>query len=367
MRILGIILGKMMITQYRQCQNWRTFNKKSICDMKKKPVSPLLGQVMQKIAPRIGAKVIIEPHWKIVGQIVFKSGRKRYFRYSSIDLNPLGAADVAQDKDYANFFMKHMGYPIVPGKTFFSDQWGRAIGSPQRNIHAAYRYAQRLGFPVIVKPNSGSKGTAVAKVQNKKTFYSSLAAIFRRDRVALVQKVVYGHDFRLVVLDDRVISAYERFPLSVLGNGRHTIIQLLAIKQRQFVAASRDTQIKSDDPRIAEKLIRQGLDFDSIPKIGERIYLLDNANLSTGGDSIDVTDVVHPGFQKIAVKLTRDMGLRLCGVDLMIEGDIGRAPGKYWVLEVNAAPGLDHYAQTGKKQEQIVEDLYLQVLKSMDR
>jgi len=118
MRILGIILGKMMITQYRQCQNWRTFNKKSICDMKKKPVSPLLGQVMQK---------------------VFKSGRKRYFRYSSIDLNPLGAADVAQDKDYANFFMKHMGYPIVPGKTFFSDQWGRAIGSPRLEGAASSR------------------------------------------------------------------------------------------------------------------------------------------------------------------------------------------------------------------------------------
>ena len=105
----------------------------------------------------------------------------------------------------------------------------------------------------------------------------------------------------------------------------------------------------------------------SIPASGEKIFLLDNANLSTGGDSVDVTDNVHPDFKKIAIDLTRDMGLRLCGVDLMIAGDITQKPNKYWVLEINAAPGLDHYVKTGKKQEQIVEDLYLKVLKSIEK
>ena len=69
------------------------------------------------------------------------------------------------------------------------------------------------------------------------------------------------------------------------------------------------------------------------------------------------------------MKLTSDMNLRLCGVDLMVNGDIGEQPipGKYWVLEINAAPGLDHYAKSGKAQEQIVEDLYLKVLRGLDR
>ena len=92
--------------------------------MKKKMVTPLLGQVLRKIAPQIGATVVMEPEWNIVGQIVFKSGRRRYFRYSSLDLNPLGASEIAKDKDYANLFMKRLGYPIVPGsKTFFSNHW----------------------------------------------------------------------------------------------------------------------------------------------------------------------------------------------------------------------------------------------------
>jgi D-alanine-D-alanine ligase-like ATP-grasp enzyme len=121
------------------------------------------------------------------------------------------------------------------------------------------------------------------------------------------------------------------------------------------------------DPRILEKLTRQKLSFRSVPKKGERVYLLDNANLSTGGDSVDVTDVMHPDFRKLTIKLTKDMGLRLCGVDLMVDGDITQKPKVYWVLEINSAPGLDHYAKMGREQEQIVENLYLKVLKSMEK
>jgi D-alanine-D-alanine ligase-like ATP-grasp enzyme len=178
---------------------------------------------------------------------------------------------------------------------------------------------------------------------------------------------VSGKDYRIVVLDDRIISAYERIPLSVVGDGRSSISKLLKTKQRLFVASSRDTQIHADDPRIAMKLKQQGLDFKSVLDKDKKVFLLDNANLSTGGDSVDVTDQVHPLFRHIAINLTRDMGLRLCGVDLMIEGDISVEPDKYWVLEINSAPGLDHYAKIGSAQEKIVEDLYLEVLKHMER
>lgn len=83
--------------------------------------------------------------------------------------------------------------------------------------------------------------------------------------------------------------------------------------------------------------------------------------------AVDVSGKIHPAFRKLAIELTRDMGLRLCGVDLMIEGDISQKPNVYWILEVNAAPGLDHYVKMGKEQEKIVEGLYLEVLKSMEK
>jgi len=336
--------------------------------MKKKKITPLLGQVLQKIAPRIGAKVVMEPEWNIVGQIIFKSGRKRYFRYSSLDINRLGSSEIAKDKDYANFFMKRMGYPTIPGsKTFFSDRWANAIGALERKIGDAYRYAKKLGFPVIVKPNSGSQGIGVSLVHSKREFYRAMRFVFERDRVGLVQKVVSGKDYRLVVIDKKVISAYERVALNVIGDGKSTVLALLQKKQRNFIASSRDTQIKTNDPRIVEKLRHQGLSLQSVTERGSRVYLLDNANLSTGGDSVDVTEKIHPEFRQLAVRLTRDMGLRLCGVDLMVDGDISQKPDKYWILEINSAPGLDHYAKSGKAQEKIVEDLYLEVLKSMEK
>ncbi len=336
--------------------------------MKRKRESLLLGKLLHKIAPLIGATVFLEPHWNMVGQIVFKSGKKSYFRYNTVDLNPVGSSDIAKDKDYANLFMERMGYPIVPGsKTFFSDRWADAIRVEGRKIDDAYVYAEQLGFPVIIKPNSGSQGTGVALVHTKEEFYKGMRTIFKRDKVALVQKLVPGKDYRLVVLDDMVISAYERVALSITGNGTSTIRELLTQKQSEFNDDLRDTHIKINDPRIANKLLRQDFSFDSVPQHGVQIFLLDNANLSTGGDSVDVTDVVHPDFKKIAIKLTKDMGLRLCGVDLMVNGDISKQPEEYWVLEINAAPGLDHYAKSGMKQEKIVEDLYLKVLSSLDR
>ncbi len=152
-----------------------------------------------------------------------------------------------------------------------------------------------------------------------------------------------------------------------MGDGKYSIKNLLLKKQEQFIKDGRDTILKIDDPRIKEKLAHQKLTLQSVLPAGEKVFLLDNANLSSGGDSLDVTKDVHPEFREIAIKLTTDMGLRLSGVDLMIEGDIREQPNKYFVLEINSAPGLDHYFQTGKKQQAIVERMYLQILRSMER
>jgi D-alanine-D-alanine ligase-like ATP-grasp enzyme len=327
----------------------------------------LVSKILKQIAPRIGARVILEPTWGKVGQIIFKSGQKRYFRYSTLDLNRMGASDIARDKDYTKFFMKRMGYPVIPGEAFCSENWAATIGS-RKGMAAAYRYAKALDWPVIVKPNSSSQGRCVAKVHTRREFEAAFRAVSRIDKMVLIEKYIEGRDYRIVVLDDEVISAYERIPLSVCGDGKTSIRELLARKQRWFKRTGRDTIIKTDDPRITAKLLRLGLSFRSRPDRGSRIFLLDNANLSGGGDSVDVTAQISEGFKRLAVQLTKDMGLRLCGVDLITQRDISEPPAQdcHWVIEINSAPGLDHYASIGKEQTQVVEKLYLKVLKAMD-
>ncbi|MDE2188684.1 MAG: cyanophycin synthetase [Patescibacteria group bacterium] len=326
-----------------------------------------IAKTLRKVAPRIGAKVIMEPKWGKVGQIVFKSGRKRYFRYATLDLNHIGSSDIARDKDYAKFFMDRMGYPTIRGKAFCSEKWASQIDSSESTA-AAYRFCKKLGWPVVVKPNSKSQGRCVFVVRTRREFENAFREVSKIDSMILVEQLVSGHDYRVVVLDGRVVSAYERIPLSVVGDGRTSILNLLKHKQKMFKHTGRDTVLKLDDRRIVHKLRRQHLSFSSCPSDGQVVYLLDNANLSTGGDSKDVTNTIHPAFQKLAVDVTRDMGLRLCGVDLMVDGDITSAPkkGAYWIIEINSAPGFDHYASSGKTQMRIIEDLHLEVLKAMD-
>ena len=201
--------------------------------MSKKPEKIFLERILRKVAPKIGARVLSEPKWGIVCQVTFSNGVRKYSRFNSIDLNSLGSSEVAKDKDYANFFMEKMGYPTIEGKAFCSPTWAKAIKSKD-DINAGFKYAKKLGFPVIVKPNSGSQGVDVALVQNKIEFYKIMNKVFKNDRMALVQRQVTGKDYRVVVLDNKIISAYERIPLSVVGDGNLSIKKLLEKKKRYF-------------------------------------------------------------------------------------------------------------------------------------
>jgi len=335
----------------------------------KKPSLPYLTRLVQKLAPKIGAKVVIEPEWGIASQVIYKNGVVRSLRMYSLDLNYIASSDIARDKDFARFFMKKRGYPVAEGKTVFQKNWAKVVKS-NRTISFAKKYAKKLGFPVIVKPNSKSQGSGVYLVYNNKELTSALLEIFKGDRVAIVERYLPGKDYRIVVLDGEIISAYERMPFSVTGNGKNSIMSLLKQKDKHFISSGRDTRVNFSDPRIKLKLKKAGYKFSSILTKGYKIYLLDNANLSTGGDSVDVTDAVHTSFRKIAIQLTKDMGLRMAGVDIMVrKGDIAKNVKNciYYIIEINAAPGLDHYVTTGRKQRKNVEAMYLKVLKALGK
>lgn len=325
---------------------------------------PYLTKLIKKLAPKVGASFVVEPEWGIVGQIRYQNGVVRSLRYLSLDLNRIASADVAKDKDYAKFFLKKNGYSVAEGKTVFKDSWAKAVHS-NKTISYGKTYAKKLGYPVIVKPNSLSQGAGVSLVWNERGLRQALLGIFEHDKIAIIERYLPGRDYRVVVLDREVISAYERVPLSVVGDGRSSILSLLKQKQSKFIQTGRDTKINFADPRIKNKLAQQELALNSILENNRKIFLLDNANLSTGGDSVDVTKDIHPSFKKLAIAVTRDMGLRICGVDIMVTtGDITKdlKHCKYYIIEINSAPGLDHYVTTGKAQKKIVEDMYLKVL-----
>ncbi|WP_066377598.1 cyanophycin synthetase [Anabaena sp. CA = ATCC 33047] len=325
----------------------------------------LVTSIIQKIAPQIGAVVVVDPEYKLVGHITFKNGHKAFFSTTKLNINGFGSAEIAKDKGYSNFFLKHFGYKVTEGQTFFSKQICEKVGN-NRDIEAGFDYAQKLGFPVIVKPINLSQGKLVTKVYNKTEYYQAAKKIFKLNSGLIVEKFYQGKDYRIVVIDDEIIAAYQRIPLSVVGDGKSSILELLHQKQEQFVASGRKKIIDFDDFRIKQKLKRQNLNFNSILPRGKIIYLLDNANLSSGGEAIDVTESIHPDFQKLALNVAKDMGLRLVGVDI-ITHDITRPLVDYVIIEVNGSPSLTHYAAIGEAQTQRVEALYLKILTTLEQ
>lgn len=330
------------------------------------PGTPFMTTLIKKVATRMGARVLVEPEFQYVGMIEFKNGRRTYYRNTNMSINTLGPVEIARDKAYASFFLKKFGYRVPAEKTFFSDKWCLNLRS-RRNAAAACAFAKRLGFPVIVKPNNLSQGTLVIKAHSVAEVRAAAKKIFAITNVLVVQEFLTGRDYRLVVVDDEVISAYERTPLVVTGDGKSTVKKLLLQKQKDFIHDGRDTQLNLDDFRIGWKLKRAGMTMRSVLPHGRVFRLLDNANLSTGGDSRDVTESLHRDYKKLAVAVTKDMGLRLCGVDIMTSDATRPLDPRYVILEINAAPGLDHYASTGRKQQRIVEYLYEKVLRAIER
>ena len=316
-----------------------------------------------KAARKVGASVIFNEDYGFAGQVRHKDGRTQYFRRAHLDINPLGASEIAKYKCYTNYFLEEMGYPVIEGMTFFSDSFARELGS-KRDIEAAYRYAKTLGFPVIVKPNSKGQGEGVAKVYNKRDFFLCMRKALKSDTAALVQRVAPGTDYRIVVLDNKILYAIERRALEVIGDGKSTIRELLAARQR-LVKKERSLQLPLNDYRVLCNLRRRRLSFASVLPNGEKLQLLDNANLSTGGDGRDVSREVHPGFKKIAIDITHKMGLRLCGVDLMVDGDVSAPPARYWVIEINASPGMDHFLFSRSRRAKLLQQLYAEILNAM--
>jgi D-alanine-D-alanine ligase-like ATP-grasp enzyme len=327
--------------------------------------SSFIADILRRIAPRIGARVVLEPLDERVGYLTFADGRRSYFRDNRFELNPLGSIRVAQDKQYCSYFLGSFGYQVPAELSFWNPcRFPRAIH--QRGIVEALLFADSIGYPVFVKPNDKSQGLAVRKAYSPSELRRCAARALACSDVAIVQEACRGKDFRIVVLDGEVISAYERIPLMIIGDGLRNVRQLLTQRQRQFRSRGRDTTLRIDD-EVRDCLKRRRMNLSSIPLPHQRVSLRDVANLSGGGESRDITSILHPDFARLACSVARDLCLRFCGIDLIATD--ATAPLKtYAILEVNSAPGLDHYAlRSAAVQRQLVDSLYMRVLKAVER
>lgn len=315
--------------------------------------------------------VVVEPDYGYVTQLTYIDGSTRITYGNDIGLNSGAACELAKDKGHSKFLLRSVGINCPEGREFLLP-WRAARISPRQLQHnhtdmittsEAFGYVDsELGYPVYVKSVDGSKGSGVFKVTSELELHDVFEEYERKKvAVAMVEKPVDMPDYRLVILDGELISAYQRIPLTIVGDGTATIAELLLQRQRVFDTSGRDTLLNLDDVRIAMRLQEFGLNLDSVLRAGEPYVVMPISNLSAGGDSIDYTGKVADRWVKLAMQIGKVFHLRILGLDLACE-DITNGDSDYCVFEVNAAPGLDHYASSGDKQKQIVADLYTKVL-----
>ncbi|MFZ7136168.1 bifunctional glutamate--cysteine ligase GshA/glutathione synthetase GshB [Avibacterium avium] len=190
---------------------------------------------------------------------------------------------------------------------------------------AIANYGLFEGRAVVIKPKSTNYGLGITifqqGVSNREDFAKAIEIAFREDKEVMVEDYLSGTEYRFFVLGDETLAVLLRVPANVVGDGKHSVAEL--------VAAKNDHPLRGDGSRTPLKKIalgdieklqlkEQGLTVDSIPEAGRIVQLRANSNISTGGDSIDMTDGMHPSYKALAVGITKAMGAAVCGVDLII-------------------------------------------------
>ena len=257
--------------------------------------------------------------------------RQRRIQAAELDSTSAVAESIAQDKDLTKKLLHAAGVPVP-------------MGRPVTDVEDAWSAANDIGLPVVAKPQDGNQGKGVTvNITSREQLELGYKAAADYGEV-MVERYLPGHDFRLLVVGNRLVAAARRDPPHVIGNGEHTVRELVnqlnTDPRRGEGHATSLTKIRLDDIAIA-RLSALGMTPDSVPGIGERVVLRNNANLSTGGSATDVTDDVHPDVAASAIAAARMVGLHICGVDVVCENVLQPLEEQHGgIVEVNAAPGL---------------------------
>ncbi|EIJ67719.1 bifunctional glutamate--cysteine ligase GshA/glutathione synthetase GshB [Pasteurella bettyae] len=181
------------------------------------------------------------------------------------------------------------------------------------------------GKAVVIKPKSTNFGLGISifqqGVHDRADFAKAIEIAFREDKEVMVEDYLQGTEYRFFVLGDKTLAVLLRVPANVIGDGKSTV--------KQLVEAKNSHPLRGDGSRTPLKKIalgdieqlqlkEQGLTVDSVPAKDQLVQLRANSNISTGGDSIDMTDEMHDSYKQLAVGITKAMGAAVCGVDLII-------------------------------------------------
>lgn len=200
---------------------------------------------------------------------------------------------------------------------------------------------------IVIKPKSTNFGIGISifkEAFTKEDYKRALEIAFEADNTVLVEEFISGKEYRFLVIDGEVVGILNRVPANVCGDGKSTITELVAEKNKDSLRGKgyKTPLEKISLGEIEEMFLKaQGKDFNYIPKDKEVIYIRENSNISTGGDSIDYTDDIDESYKEMAVKAAKAARANICGVDMMIPNIEEKLNEKnYGIIELNFNPAI---------------------------
>jgi cyanophycin synthetase len=213
--------------------------------------------------------------------------------------------------------------------------------------------ADTIGYPLVLKPRFGNQGKGViTNIKTAKELLESYKTLKKVYKSIIVEKYVKGKDYRICVVGGEVVAVAERIPPFVIGNGFNSIEDLISIinsdERRGFGHEKPLTKIKIDE-ETKKCILSKGYRLNSVLPRGKKLELRNNANLSTGGISIDCTDKICKENIELCQRAAKAIGLDICGIDICCSDISNIVDGA--IIEVNAAPGIrmHHYPYKGTK------------------
>jgi len=302
-----------------------------------------------RAAKKIGLKTkVITPNL-----VEFSNSKKKFFILKArTPINSFISVMLSRNKFFTSKILNENGVPCT--KLFFC-----------RTIIGARKALKEIGFPLVVKPQVGSKGKGITANINSKgrleKAVKKVKSVTHTDVGFVTAEYIQGDEYRFLVLDNQIIGALKRIPPFVTGNGKNTIKKLIEQLNNEKVLRNQKIGIATFslviiDDNLKQALEKQNLRLNSIPQKEQKVYLLETANRASGGFTYAIDnwkEKIHPEILKTMLDAASALALKFAAIDVIlkdIELPLGRHNGK--IIEINSSPGINmfHYPDSGEPQ-----------------
>ena len=271
------------------------------------------------------------------------------------------AADISCDKLLTKELLDLQNLPVARGAKVY-------------NVISLLKEADRIGYPLVLKPQYGNKGRGVIlDIKNEKELITAYQKLINEFNDIILEEYHKGDDYRVCVVNNKVVGVSLRVPPYIIGDGNKTVEELIdQLNSHEYRGEGHEkplTKVKKD-AMLNSFILEQGYTLNSILEKDKKLLLRKNANLSTGGIAIDYTDKICEENKDICIRAAKTIGIDVCGIDICTDDISKSIINNGIIMEVNTAPGLRMhiYPSEGKSRDvgnEIINMMYKDDIKNI--